>query len=377
MKKYYFYFLYFLLSISCYSQSPQKIPTITINLKNPDDGKYIKLRCSDYKDSVQMKRNQETYVLKGTISEENEEALYDLFIGKDFMQFFLYDEDISIKWDLHNSIKEAKFKNYVDSISGSPTSTECLNKFIFIADNYFLKIKYLQDSLLTIYDIAKSNEINRQIDSINLQAELFITKDIFKVNRITVLKNYVYTITSSIRMQRYEWVVDSISKKYPNSPSITRAVKNYRYYLSYYKTSETSSIKPTSFALPDNNNQLVNLLFPDQKNYVILDFWASWCAPCREAIPQMKKIYTSFKSKNIKFVTISVDKKKEDWLKALEKEQMSEFINLWDVEHKVAEKYKIKFVPSTFLISPEGKVIESNLTPWQWSNLLNKIFSSK
>ncbi len=92
--------------------------------------------------------------------------------------------------------------------------------------------------------------------------------------------------------------------------------------------------------------------------YVILDFWASWCGPCRASIPGVKELYAKYKDKGLEIVGVSCDRNPEDWKKALEEEQLP-WINLIDVQDadRAATKYAVHYIPSMFLLDQEGKMI--------------------
>ncbi len=92
--------------------------------------------------------------------------------------------------------------------------------------------------------------------------------------------------------------------------------------------------------------------------YVILDFWASWCGPCRASIPGVKELYAKYKDKGLEIVGISCDRKADDWKKASEEEQLP-WINLIDTQDadRVATKYAVHYIPSMFLLDKEGKMV--------------------
>ena len=92
--------------------------------------------------------------------------------------------------------------------------------------------------------------------------------------------------------------------------------------------------------------------------YVILDFWASWCGPCRASIPGVKELYAKYKDKGLEVVGVSCDRKPEDWKKASEEEQFP-WINLIDTQdaNRVATKYAVHYIPTMYLIDKEGKMI--------------------
>ena len=118
--------------------------------------------------------------------------------------------------------------------------------------------------------------------------------------------------------------------------------------------------KVPNFSVTDNNGKSISLteLCKDKK-YILIDFWASWCNPCRKEIPNLKKLYAKYAKKGFQIISISIDKKETDWLKALKEENLTwpNFLDNGDV----ATSYKVKMIPSMYLIDTNGIMIGENL----------------
>jgi len=162
------------------------------------------------------------------------------------------------------------------------------------------------------------------------------------------------------------------------SPSVraTAAGIAYQKYLDALKATLVGAIAP-EFSMPDTDGNKVNLSSFRGK-YVLLDFWASWCPPCRAESPNMVKAYNNFKGKNFTILSVSLDQpgKRDAWLKAIHNDhltwtQVSE-LKYWDSE--TAKLYGIRSVPQNFLIDPSGKIIAKDLRGSDLDAKLTAIF---
>lgn len=96
------------------------------------------------------------------------------------------------------------------------------------------------------------------------------------------------------------------------------------------------------------------------KKYVLVDFWASWCKPCRKEIPNIKKIYDKHKANGFDIVSVSIDENEAQWRKAVEKEAMV-WPNLRDTDKSIAKNYHVSSVPTMYIIDGNGRLVAENL----------------
>ncbi len=115
--------------------------------------------------------------------------------------------------------------------------------------------------------------------------------------------------------------------------------------------------------------------------YILLDFWASWCVPCRAENPNLVAAYTTHKSNNFTILSVSLDKEGEKtaWLKAIKDDGLT-WTQVSDLKHwknEVSTAWGITSVPASFLIDPSGKIIAKNLRGKALQAKLNEIFMAK
>ena len=109
--------------------------------------------------------------------------------------------------------------------------------------------------------------------------------------------------------------------------------------------------------------------------YVLLDFWASWCAPCRKEHPNLIKLYEQFKHYNFEIISVSLDGDKNTWLKAIAADNIN-WINISDLkgqQNEIAIQYGVQSVPANFLIDPKGIIIDKNITIEELNKKLNTL----
>lgn len=173
---------------------------------------------------------------------------------------------------------------------------------------------------------------------------------------------------------------------YPNPENLqrTQALLNEASMNSYYGkyitetmaiASKTAIGKHPSFSVPDTDGDMVSLADFKGK-YVFVDFWASWCGPCRKENPHLVSAYNTYKDSGFEIIGISLDDKKDNWLKAIKDDQL-EWIQLSDLKAWKSElvlEYGIKSIPMNFLVDREGKIIAKDLRGDALAETLSQIF---
>lgn len=161
-------------------------------------------------------------------------------------------------------------------------------------------------------------------------------------------------ITPVSKLDSLMRIIESTSaKQYPSAHAV-RELINSRMRLSV-------GVQAPNFSQPDANGKAVSLSNFRGK-YVLVDFWASWCAPCRAENPNVLKAFNHYQNKNFTVLAISIDEDKNDWLKAVKEDGLPwQQVSDLQVKNAAAKLYAVTSIPTNFLIDPEGKIIAINL----------------
>jgi len=176
----------------------------------------------------------------------------------------------------------------------------------------------------------------------------------------------------------YKMIDSAIYTKYPDNVQaqvLHEFVEQSKVQQQYEAQSvEVGTVAP-EIALPDPHGDTLTLTSLRGK-YVLLDFWAGWCPPCRQENPNLVKTYQKFKEKGFEILQVSLDKTREEWLAAIEQDNLGGWKHISDLKYwqsVPAQVYNVKGIPSNFLLDREGKVVARNLKGEALDETLSKI----
>ena len=133
-------------------------------------------------------------------------------------------------------------------------------------------------------------------------------------------------------------------------------------------------------AQPKKGTNAPDILLPDQKGIptslsaqkgrlVLVEFWASWCGPCREKNPFLHRMYDTYHARGFTIYGISVDEDKSDWIQAIREDHI-DWTQVIDETGAVATKWGVQYIPDAFLLEADGKVIDINSDEKKLAKLL-------
>jgi peroxiredoxin len=324
--------------------------TINGKLDGFKDGTVIKLiRNGESVEMVKTKLLKGNFVLKGNVKEP---VLCYLSVGNE-QPTEIYVENATI------TLKSKKAQPPVFEITGSASHKEFADfTKIFIPNAQKLNtigstINYTnpgteRDSLMKIYT-SLQNELQNVIDK-------FVSeKKNSTVAAFVVNATFDFNPDVAILEKRYNMLDASVKK--------SESGKQLEQFIAEKKVGAIGTVA-MDFTQPDTTGSPVSLSSFRGK-YVLVDFWASWCGPCRNENPNVVENYNKFKSKNFTVLGVSLDRpgRKDAWVKAINDDNLTwnhvSDLQFWN--NAVAKLYHIQSIPQNILVDPEGKIVAKNL----------------
>lgn len=233
---------------------------------------------------------------------------------------------------------------------------------------YFKLFKEYDSLINKDFDLAK--KVFLRIDSVLKILEIqngLIANEWLNNHPNSLLNSYIiYNYLNS------KMIEDSVKKKFVDLPLKAKNNswgKEMGHIVNYLFVGG----KAPSFILSDTSGIKQSLSdYTGKGQYVLLDFWAAWCEPCRINNPDLKKVYNEFKHKNFEIVGISFDKSKAAWIDAIKNDNLfwPQLSSLKDGGLEIAKKYNVMSIPFSLLLDPQGIIIAKNLKSDQLKKLL-------
>ena len=383
-------FLY-LFAVLVFSGCKNNTVRISGTLSNPAAGEYIfldELKSNELNtvDSVKVSD-------KGTFNFKREVKFPSFYLLKindnNFLTLLVEPGEKLVLNAKYDSI------NYPVSVTGSEGTK--------LMTEYNVNLRSTINKLSGLNNIYTQNEGSPQlpaiIESLDSMAQTYLTE----INTYT--KNYinnnisslvslvalyqqvapnVYVLNPTKDVNYFIKVDSSMFSQYPEYEPVITLHQQVKEFVAGIK-GETA-IAPVSgdgavapeISLPTPEGDTIKLS-STRGSVVLLDFWASWCNPCRQENPNLVKAYNLYHKKGFQIFQVSLDKTKEAWIKGIKDDQLDKWIHVSDIQYwnsVVVPIYKIESIPSNRLLDKDGRIIATNLRGEQLQAKLAELFNN-
>jgi len=273
------------------------------------------------------------------------------------------------------------FDTLYDASSDLFFSNETIKCIISKKDGFVINSKqnnFLSENRFLLFD--PPNELARQkgflIDPLLRSSELnnresFILEVKIKeyernvIKQVLAYKDYFHTVRRLSRNRRFlspATLEKCVSILYPIHKN-TLWISELKYYVDNLKKLKVGN-SVLSFNVVDQNGiSIQSSTFYSKHEFTLLDFWASWCGPCREKMKKLRAIYDKIDTTKFKIISISIDENKDRWITAMKQDSINweSYIDPKGESRSISKKFNLDYIPANFLINTSGKIIQLDI----------------
>lgn len=349
--------------------------TVTGKVGHPKPGgqiiiQEVKNGSFGWQDTITLKPNY-TFTKKVNITEAGYYRIN--FYNAQMVDLILYKSNLEVNVDGNDPRGFAEVKGspevaFIRQVQGVLQEVESSPMMAKLNEDFNTAVQQQNEARIAELQDTYMKEISKAQDRV---AEL-IKAQPASLGVINVLQSGS-TLDRDKYITTYMAVADKLKKEWPNS-------SHAQEFISMVDRLKVTAIgqRAPEIALPDTTGQVVKLSSMKGK-YVLVDFWAKWCGPCRQENPNVVKAFQKYKDKGFTVFGVSLDRSKADWMKAIADDKLT-WTHVSDLKYwqsEAAKTYNITGIPFSLLLDPNGVIIAKNLRGRALESKLEEIFAKK
>ncbi len=293
-------------------------------------------------------------------------TFYELNLyGQRVVKLALFKENVDVKFNFSDPTSL--------TIEGSQDSKEML-KLEKLMDTYQTQVNQLNERYYEAMSKNNADTIRQiQLDAMNLEAQQVVNvkEMIESMGNSFASLAAVGLLNPQNDFPFIDALITKLNENYPGTP----AIMQMKQQLDELRSLAVGQVAP-DIVLPDPNGKSTKLSDLRGK-YVLIDFWAAWCKPCRQENPNVVRLFNQYNSKGFEVFGVSLDRSREDWVKAIADDKLA-WTQVSDLQYfnsAAAILYQIQAIPATYLIDPDGKIIAKDLRGPSLESKLAELFN--